>query len=65
VIAGFDPLRDEGLAYAKRLQDAGSFSEVQHAKSLTHGFALYTALSRSAQTETEQFCMRTGELLRV
>jgi acetyl esterase len=64
VIAGFDPLRDEGLAYAKRLQDAGIFSEVQHARAQVHGFALLTGLSRSARTETEQFCMRTGELLR-
>jgi acetyl esterase len=65
VIAGFDPLRDEGLAYAKRLQDAGIFSEVQHARAHVHGFALLTGLSQSARVETEQFCMRTGELLRV
>lgn len=64
VIAGFDPLRDEGLAYAKKLQDAGIVSEVQNCPSLTHGFALYTGLSEAARTETERFCIHTGELLR-
>jgi acetyl esterase len=38
VTAGFDPLRDEGRAYAARLREAGV--EVRHheERTLTHGF---------------------------
>ncbi|MCA9604313.1 MAG: alpha/beta hydrolase [Myxococcales bacterium] len=38
VIAGFDPLRDEGLAYAARLREAGVAVEVASYPSTFHGF---------------------------
>ena len=38
VTAGFDPLRDEGEAYAARLQDAGIDCTVQRYPSMLHGF---------------------------
>ena len=38
VIAGFDPLRDEGLAYAERLRDAGVEVELASYPSTFHGF---------------------------
>ncbi|MCB9598683.1 MAG: alpha/beta hydrolase [Sandaracinaceae bacterium] len=38
VIAGFDPLRDEGVAYAERLRDAGVAVELATYPSSFHGF---------------------------
>lgn len=38
VTAGFDPLCDEGWAYAKRLSEAGVEVEHQHFPSMFHGF---------------------------
>ena len=38
VTAGFDPLRDEGRAYAKRLIEAGVAAEHHEERTFTHGF---------------------------
>jgi acetyl esterase len=38
VTAGFDPLRDDGAAYAARLADAGVDAVHQHYPTMTHGF---------------------------
>lgn len=47
-IAGFDPLRDEALAYGRRLQEAGAEVELVVHRGLIHGFANMTRLGRSA-----------------
>lgn len=47
--AGFDPLRDEGEAYATRLREAGVATTLRRHPGLVHGFANMTAISRTAR----------------
>jgi acetyl esterase/lipase len=47
-IAGFDPLRDEALAYGRRLEEAGVDLTLELHPGLVHGFANMTRLGRSA-----------------
>jgi acetyl esterase len=46
VIAGFDPLRDEGIAYARRLEAAGVPTTLKVFWGMVHGFANATAVGR-------------------
>jgi acetyl esterase len=48
-IAGFDPLRDEGEAYALRMREAGVQVALRRHPGLIHGFANMTAFSRSSR----------------
>jgi acetyl esterase len=43
VTAEFDPLRDEGAAYAERLREAGVAVELRHYRGVVHGFLPMTA----------------------
>ena len=47
--AGFDPLRDEGEAYALRMREAGVKVAVRRHPGLIHSFANQTAISRTAR----------------
>lgn len=49
VTAGFDPLRDEGEAYAKRMREAGVKVALRRHPSLVHSFANMTAFSPTAR----------------
>ncbi|KXT58183.1 alpha/beta hydrolase [Gordonia sihwensis] len=49
VVAGFDPLRDEGLEYAAALEQAGVPVTVERAGTMIHGFANMALLSPDAQ----------------
>lgn len=48
--AGFDVLRDEGEAYARRLADAGVRVHARRLSGLTHGFCNMTATNPTART---------------
>jgi acetyl esterase len=50
VTSGFDPLRDEGRAYAERLRAAGSRVEAIEFGSLVHGFLHMTTVSPGARS---------------
>lgn len=53
-VAGFDPLRDEGVDYATALRAAGTDVDLRYMGSLTHGFAnLFQLGGDSAVATTE------------
>jgi len=47
--AGFDPLRDEGEAYAERMRAAGARVALRRHRGLVHGFANLTAVSPTSR----------------
>ena len=49
VTAGFDPLRDEGEAYARALREAGNAVTVRRFGSLVHGFFNMVGVSRACR----------------
>ncbi|EMD23727.1 alpha/beta hydrolase [Amycolatopsis azurea] len=53
-VAGFDPLRDDGLAYAAALTASDVPTEVIHERELVHGYISFTAVSRSSRTATRR-----------
>lgn len=54
--AGFDPIRDQGLAYVRRLQEAGVAVEHHHYPSLNHGFLDASGVIDDAQ----RACLETA-----
>ncbi|WP_020416067.1 alpha/beta hydrolase [Amycolatopsis sp. ATCC 39116] len=53
-LAGFDPLHDDGLAYATALLEAGVPVEVTREAGLVHGYLSYTGISPSSRQATER-----------
>ncbi|MBE1577777.1 alpha/beta hydrolase [Amycolatopsis roodepoortensis] len=53
-VAGFDPLRDDGLAYAAALAESGVPAEVLHERELVHGYIAFTAISPSSRRATRR-----------
>jgi len=47
-VAGTDPLRDEGIAYAQALQAAGVSTDLHAYKGLPHGFYIAVGLPETA-----------------
>jgi acetyl esterase len=63
VTAGFDPLRDEGEAYAKKLEKEGVAVTYREHPSLIHGFALMTEAVPAARDATLQLARDIARLL--
>lgn len=51
VVAGWDPLRDDGRAYGDALAAAGTATEIYEAETLPHGFAMMLGKSAVARKE--------------
>ena len=54
VTAGFDPLRDEGEAYAKKLGDAGVRVELRCEEGLVHGFFSMGGVIEAARASVDR-----------
>jgi acetyl esterase len=61
--AGFDVLRDEGEAYARRLAEAGVAVRHSRRAGLVHGFANATAVSRPAHAAMQEAARWLAERL--
>lgn len=64
VTAEYDPLRDEGEAYAARLTRADVPVELRRYDGMIHGFFDMGTVSPAAQQAVVESCARFGELLR-
>jgi acetyl esterase len=64
VTAGFDPLRDEGEAYAAALEAAGTPVVLRRYESLIHGFASMIGLSSAARAAVVEIAEEVGVRLR-
>jgi acetyl esterase len=63
VTAGFDPLRDEGEAYARRLSDAGVPVEQRRFPDQIHGFINVVGAGCTARAATAEVAARLGAAL--
>jgi acetyl esterase len=54
LVAGHDPLRDEGIAYAERLRDAGSRVELVNHEGMIHAFWSLGGAIREAARSMER-----------
>ncbi|WP_183096423.1 alpha/beta hydrolase fold domain-containing protein, partial [Nocardioides stalactiti] len=62
VTAGFDPLRDEGEAYAERMAEAGVEVEMVRFAGLIHGFVNIVGVGSSSRAAVDEIAdrMRTA-----
>jgi acetyl esterase/lipase len=60
VTNGFDPLRDVGHAYGRKLAAAGNDLTYVHNPDLTHGFPQFTRYSTACQQATEELADLIG-----
>jgi acetyl esterase/lipase len=61
--AGFDPLVDEGAAWADRLREAGVRVRHHHHGSLIHGFLSLAGIVRAARGALDEVCADAALLL--
>lgn len=61
VTAGFDPLRDEGERYARRLEEAGTRVVLRRHEGLVHGFANVPDLGVATRRAMDEVCSALRE----
>ncbi len=61
--AGFDPLRDEGEAYARKLAEAGTPVELCRYADQMHGFLNVVGVGRSSRAAVAQIAVKLGAAL--
>ncbi|MFW6066808.1 MAG: alpha/beta hydrolase fold domain-containing protein [Myxococcota bacterium] len=64
ITAGFDPLRDEGEAYAHKLEQAGVAVDLRCEEALIHGFANMNGIIDAADAACRSVGRRLGDALR-
>jgi acetyl esterase len=64
VVAEFDPLADEGIAYGQRLQAAGIPVEITYYEGVMHGFFAQAGVLAKAREAQELACSRVSFALR-
>ena len=64
VTAGFDPLRDEGEAYARKLEQAGASVELRRFPDQIHGFFNIVGVGRSARAANDWIAGRLRVAMR-
>ena len=62
VIAGYDPLVDEGAEYADRLTAAGVDVRLRRHPELVHGFLSCAGAIRAARTAVDELCRSTSSM---
>ncbi|KAF0960006.1 alpha/beta hydrolase [Rhodococcus sp. T7] len=61
VVAGFDALRDEGIAYAERLRESGVPTQLLREGGLVHGFISWTRVSPASRAAVERVIAAISE----
>jgi len=64
-VAGYDPLRDEGLAYVERLRDAGVPVQVTEYPTMIHGFLRMGRIVNVAQVGLDDVAAALRRAFRV
>jgi acetyl esterase len=64
VTAGFDPLRDEGEAYARKLVEAGVSVTLRRYDGFVHGFLNMVGVSPASRTIVIEIASTFGEIVR-
>jgi acetyl esterase len=63
VTAEFDPLRDEGFEYARRLSEAGVDTVHAHYSTMAHGFIQFGSITPIALEAIDSLCVSLGKSL--
>jgi acetyl esterase/lipase len=53
-VAGYDPLRDDGISYGKLLAAAGVPAEVHNAETMVHGYLGYAGVVPAATAGSDR-----------